>query len=50
MLFKSLQKYEIEDTKMKGNFGKGNHPLFSVNVRLNKTDFYLGGSGLAEFL
>lgn len=35
---------------MKGNFGKGNNTSFSVHVCLNKTDFYLGGRGLAEFL
>lgn len=35
---------------MKGNFGRGNSPSFSVHMCLNKSDFYLGGSGLAEFL
>lgn len=35
---------------MKGNFGKGTNLSFSVNLCLNRTDFYLGGSGLAEFL
>lgn len=35
---------------MKGDFGKGNNTSFSVNVCFNKSDFYLGGSGLAECL
>lgn len=48
--FKSLQKYEIKSTKMKGNFGKGNKTSFSVSVCLNKIKFYLGSSGLAKFL
>lgn len=45
VLFKSVQKYEINSTKMRGNFGKGNNTSFSVSVCLNKTELYLGGSG-----
>lgn len=50
VLFKSVQKYEINSTKMRGNFGKGNNTSFSVSLCLNKTELYLGGSGLVEFL
>lgn len=32
VLFKTLQKYEIKSTKLKGNFEKGNNTSFSMCV------------------
>ena len=32
VFFKTLQKYEIKSTKLKGNFEKGNNTSFSMCV------------------
>lgn len=41
---------KLKTPKMKGIFGKGNNTSFSACMCLNKSDFYLGGTGVAEFL